>query len=91
MAALTRSSTDRILGGVCGGIAEHFGWDPTLVRVAAVAAAVLGSAGLWIYLIAWIVIPASDGSSGISFARDKWDENKRKSNGTDQNFDPYKD
>ena len=44
-------------GGVCGGMAEYFGIDPTLVRLAFVAAALLGGPGLLIYVILWIVTP----------------------------------
>jgi phage shock protein C len=55
---LYRSSKDRILGGICGGIAEYFNADPTIVRLlfvllllASFGTAVIG------YLIAWIIIP----------------------------------
>lgn len=56
---LTRSSTDKMLGGVCAGIAEHFGWDPTAVRLAYVLISLLsaGFPGLLIYVILWIVVP----------------------------------
>ena len=54
---LLRSPDDRYLGGVCGGIAEYFGVDPTLVRLAAVVLALLGGSGLFIYLVAWIIMP----------------------------------
>lgn len=90
MAKLTRSRTDRILGGVCGGIAEHFEWDPTIVRIVFVVAAALGSAGLWIYLAAWAIIPAPDGSTGVGQARQMWD-NSRGNKKDDGAFDPYQD
>lgn len=54
---LCRSANDRMLAGVCGGIAETYDIDPTLVRVLFVAATVMGFSGLLIYLICWIVIP----------------------------------
>lgn len=55
---LYRSEDDRILGGVCGGIAEVYDLDPTLVRLAT-ALLVLGTgAGLFVYLIAWLIMPA---------------------------------
>ena len=54
---LYRSRTSRLLGGVCGGIAEYFGWDPTLVRLAFVASLLLPGPQLLLYLVAWIVIP----------------------------------
>lgn len=50
-------SRDKKLGGVCSGVAQFFGIDPTVVRVIwAVAALVYGS-GLLIYLICWLLIP----------------------------------
>ena len=55
---LTRSS-DRIIGGVCGGIAEYFGWSPTLIRVLYVLVSVASVAfpGILVYIILWIVMP----------------------------------
>lgn len=54
---LTRSTTDTMIGGVCGGIAETYDLDPTLVRVLFVVATLLGFSGVVLYLILWIVIP----------------------------------
>lgn len=56
---LKRSTTDVWLGGVCGGIAEYFDIDPTLVRIGYVVLS-LGSAafpGLVFYLILWMIMP----------------------------------
>ncbi len=53
---LTRSS-DRRIAGVAGGIAEYFGIDPVIVRLAFVVAIFLGGTGVLAYLIAWIVVP----------------------------------
>ena len=53
---LYRSKTQRMLCGVCGGIAEYFNIDPTLVRLAW-AIVSLGGPGLLLYLIAAIVVP----------------------------------
>jgi phage shock protein PspC (stress-responsive transcriptional regulator) len=50
------------LGGVCAGIAEHFGLDATLVRIGAVVLACLGP-GIPAYLVAWIFIPEADGTT----------------------------
>jgi phage shock protein PspC (stress-responsive transcriptional regulator) len=58
--ALTRSTTDRIFAGVCGGLAEHFGVDSKLVRILWVAAVVFGGFGALAYVIMWIVIPESE-------------------------------
>lgn len=53
---LYRSESDRILGGVCGGIAETYNLDPTLVRLATVVLAFTGAAEI-VYLIAWLIMP----------------------------------
>jgi phage shock protein PspC (stress-responsive transcriptional regulator) len=55
---LRRSSTDRMVAGVCGGIARMFGMDAALVRILLVAATLLGfGTGAVLYLIAWAVVP----------------------------------
>ena len=54
---LTRSTTDTMLGGVCGGIAQTYNLDPTLVRSLFVVATLLGFSGILLYLILWVVIP----------------------------------
>ncbi|MFO7814526.1 MAG: PspC domain-containing protein [Halanaerobiales bacterium] len=54
---LYRSKKDQIIGGVCGGIAEYFGIDPTLVRLAFVLFALIEGAGIIAYIIAWIIVP----------------------------------
>ena len=56
---LTRTNNDRILGGVCGGIAKYFGWDATLVRILYVVISILSAAfpGTLVYIILWILMP----------------------------------
>ena len=54
---LYRSKTNRQVAGVCGGLAEHFNVDATLIRVLFVVLAVLGGSGLLLYLAMWIIIP----------------------------------
>ncbi len=54
---LQRSRRDRSLAGVCGGMAEYFGWDPTRVRVAWIVLTLLGGCGILLYLILWVVMP----------------------------------
>jgi phage shock protein PspC (stress-responsive transcriptional regulator) len=54
---LYRSRNDRKLAGICGGIAEHFGWDPTLVRLGWILLTLMGGSGVLIYLILWAVMP----------------------------------
>jgi phage shock protein C len=56
---LYRSSSNRIIAGVCGGIAEWLGWSPTMVRVLYVVGSILSVAfpGILVYVILWIVMP----------------------------------
>ena len=56
---LLRSSSDRWVAGVCGGIAENFGWDPAIVRLAYVLLSVFSAAfpGLLVYIILWLIMP----------------------------------
>lgn len=54
---LYRSRTDRKIAGVCGGIAEYFNIDATLVRLLFVAAVIFGTAGIWVYIVCALVIP----------------------------------
>jgi len=57
--ALRRSRNDRWIAGVCGGIAEWLGWDPTLVRVLYVVVSIVsvGFPGLLVYVALWILMP----------------------------------
>lgn len=63
MKRYTRSRTERRVAGVCGGLAEMFDWDPTLVRLAFVF--LLLPTGilplLAVYLVAWVIVPEADG------------------------------
>jgi len=54
---LCRSRTDRSVAGVCGGIADFFGVDPTLIRIVTILLILFGGLSLWVYIILWIVIP----------------------------------
>ncbi|MCP3958796.1 MAG: PspC domain-containing protein [bacterium] len=56
---LVRSDKDKIIAGVCGGIARSLSWDPTLVRILYVAVSIFSAAfpGLLVYIILWIVMP----------------------------------
>lgn len=57
--ALQRSRRYRMIAGVCGGIAESLGWDPTMVRILFVVISVLSVAfpGILVYIVLWIVMP----------------------------------
>ncbi len=54
---LYRSKNQRMICGVCGGIAEYFNIDPTIIRLAWVLFCVAGGSGLLVYFIAAIIIP----------------------------------
>ena len=54
---LYRSRKDRIIAGVCGGLAEHFGVDPTWIRLLFILFFFLGGCALLIYLIMWFIVP----------------------------------
>ena len=48
------------MAGVCGGMAEYFGWSGTRVRVAWVLLALCGGSGVLLYLLLWLVMPAAE-------------------------------
>jgi phage shock protein PspC (stress-responsive transcriptional regulator) len=68
---LYRSREERMIAGVCGGLARYFGIDPVIVRVAAVALVFAGGAGLLAYLAAWLLVPdeAEGAGSGAGAGR----------------------
>lgn len=57
MKKLYKSNKNKMIDGVCGGIAEYCSIDPTIVRLLAVAVCLAGGSGLLAYIIAMIVIP----------------------------------
>lgn len=54
---LYRARFNRVIGGVCYGMANYFNMDPTIVRLIWVLFTLLGGAGVLAYIICWIVIP----------------------------------
>ena len=54
---LRRSATDRMAGGVCGGLAEYSGVDSLLWRVGFVGLTIAGGAGVLVYLLLWVLMP----------------------------------
>lgn len=54
---LYRSRTERSIAGVCGGLAEYFGADPSLLRLITLLLILFGGISIWIYVVLWIVIP----------------------------------
>jgi phage shock protein PspC (stress-responsive transcriptional regulator) len=65
---LYRSETDRMLGGVCGGLAEYFNIDSTILRLVFVLFVLWGGGGALAYIICWIVIPTE---SSLSLSSDE--------------------
>ena len=57
---LYKSNENRIIAGVCGGIAEYFDVDPTLIRLGWVVFCAMGGSGLIAYLIAAILMPCQE-------------------------------
>lgn len=53
-----RSETDKVIGGVCGGLGDYFSIDPTWIRILFVLSIFANGIGLIAYIIGWIVIPA---------------------------------
>jgi phage shock protein C len=54
---LYRSRTERILFGVCGGLAEYFGVDPVLIRLVFILFVLLGGCALFLYLVMCVIVP----------------------------------
>ena len=46
-----------IIAGVCGGLADFFGLDPSLIRIATLILILFGGLSLWVYIILWLIVP----------------------------------
>ena len=59
---LVRSRSDRIIAGVCGGLARWLGWSSTVVRIIYIALSILSAAfpGILVYLLLWLVMPKEE-------------------------------
>jgi phage shock protein PspC (stress-responsive transcriptional regulator) len=57
---------NRVIAGVCSGLAEYFTIDPILIRLAFVVLAFAGGASLLAYIVLWIVMPRAEGSPGTT-------------------------
>jgi phage shock protein PspC (stress-responsive transcriptional regulator) len=69
---LYRSRDQRVIGGVCGGLAEYFGIDPLVVRIIAVGLVFAGGAGFLAYLAAWLLVPEEDGDAVGDRDNSRW-------------------
>jgi phage shock protein PspC (stress-responsive transcriptional regulator) len=68
---LTRSSTEKKIGGVCGGLADYFNADPGVVRILVVLITLATGCvfGIVAYLVAWVILPLAPGAAqGVSQA-----------------------
>ncbi len=81
---LRRSTTNKMLGGVCAGIAETTGIDALIVRIGFVLLSLLGFSGGLIYIVLWILVPRAEGGSvaedGITEFR-KWNDDRKRGGG----------
>jgi len=67
---LYRSQNDKIIAGVCGGLADYFDIDPTIIRLLFILVVAFGGSGLLIYLILWLIMPReTEGSAVINEQR----------------------
>ena len=57
---LRRSVDDRVLAGVCGGIARYLDCDSSVIRLITLLLIIFGGLSVWIYIILWLVIPAEN-------------------------------
>jgi phage shock protein C len=70
---LTRSESDKLIGGVAGGLAQRFGINSTLVRVAWLLSVFFGGFGVLAYLILWLVLPkGSSRTPAIRIAEERY-------------------
>jgi len=63
---LYRSATDKVIAGVCGGLARYFNIDPALVRLTFAVFALIGGASLLLYVVLWVAVPVGDGASLVA-------------------------
>lgn len=61
---LYRSSREKMIGGVCGGLADYFSVDVTLVRLIVLVAALAGGVGFLAYLVAYVIVPVNPAEQG---------------------------
>jgi len=57
---ITRSQSERMLGGVAGGLAAYFGIDPLIVRIGFIVLALMNGFGAMLYLVLWVLVPNED-------------------------------
>lgn len=83
---LYRSVREKMLGGVCGGLAEYFDIDPTIVRVLFVVSLLFGGAGIIAYIILWIIVPEEPLEVQFQRTYPPEDQNKSAQDDTEKNI-----
>ncbi len=85
---LYRSTTDKKIAGVCGGIAQYFGIDSTIIRLAFVIFCLMGGSGLLVYFICALVMPVEPANNGgytpyqdVSGQNSGWNDPNGQNNG----------
>lgn len=69
---LVRSKTNKMLGGVCGGLGDYFGFDPTLIRLVFAALILFGAGSpILLYLLMWVIIPGADSPRALLGVNDE--------------------
>ncbi len=63
---LTRSTDDKVVGGLAGGLGRWFGIDPVVFRIAFVVLTLAGGSGILLYLIGWLMIPDDAGGAALN-------------------------
>ncbi|MBU4349173.1 PspC domain-containing protein [bacterium] len=81
---LYRSTKNCVIGGVCGGIAEYFDIDPTLVRLLAILIFFFGGSGIIAYIIGWIIIPQNPNGNTEDNSENKGEIEGKIKKGTDK-------
>ena len=93
---LTRSRDHRVIAGVCGGIAEYFNIDVTVVRIITAVVSAFWGVGVVAYIVAWLLLPEEGtGHLGADALFEKYSEYRAKVTGPQpeqpkDTFDPYK-
>jgi phage shock protein PspC (stress-responsive transcriptional regulator) len=77
---LYRSTSDKMLGGVAGGLAEYFDIDSTIVRVLFVVLTLVGGGGILAYIILWIVVPEKPYQIPPMYDKSSGEENSKNFN-----------
>ncbi len=71
---LMRDPNNQVIAGVCSGIANYFGWDPTLVRAVFGISLLFGGAGFFVYIVLWIVMPEGSRTSAPPYPGPQYQE-----------------